>query len=760
MKINLILLMLFGIFLISFTNALTVESHGAINNTNNPAAGCTEYGANILVKESTSILKITKWISDGALECYLENYDGSIRLANGTFTDDNCTINYTMVAGTFYAVMVANNGTLVYANAANTQFPIPYAGNFINWTAGTSDCGAGRANSTELYAIKSIDVSGEVTSANIKLLSPLNNTLLSTIGTNFTANFNVSITNQTWKNATINIWRSNGTLFNKTTYTLSSNNTYLNEFIDDFTLGDYIWNIKGVYGNSTFNNFSWASSNRTFSVGSTIYNQSYSNYTWETKQETFFVVVNLLSGSEIALAKFIYNGTNYTVSDVVVNGNTASLTRTIDIPVNNIQFTTQNNSFYWIFTYNGGQVQTLTAQNQIVNYINFQECNATYSTQALNFIFKDEQADTNINAGTNPITFASSFNYWIGSGTTYKNYSFSVSSNTSTNSYQFCVYPINTTYIFKSNMDSTYTVTGYSPNSYSLRNATLTNISSNIPLYSILSTATTKFYVTIRNGVTLINDAIVTVSRKFLSSGNYVTDSVSVTDNNGKFALYAIIDQPYQFDMVKDGVLLGNALITTTCAAAPCSIDINLLSDLSDQFSNYDATYANNTVSYITYNTTSKIVTYGFLDLTGLAHYFRLKVTSVSMNESGITVCDVYSYSSSGTLTCNMTGLSDGDYFAYGYLSRSPEKIDKFLSFILSDNIQSLGLMGIFIAFAILLTLVIAGAVMSRGDPSTVLFVLGMGILLLKIMTIFPFSWVVVVLLEVLIFFVITKIKV
>jgi len=59
----------------------------------------------------------------------------------------------------------------------------------------------------------------------------------------------------------------------------------------------------------------------------------------------------------------------------------------------------------------------------------------------------------------------------------------------------------------------------------------------------------------------------------------------------------------------------------------------------------------------------------------------------------------------------------------------------------------------------LIITLVIAGAVISKGNPSTVLFILGISILGLKLINLFPFSWVVVATLEVLIIFLIFKIK-
>ena len=102
----------------------------------------------------------------------------------------------------------------------------------------------------------------------------------------------------------------------------------------------------------------------------------------------------------------------------------------------------------------------------------------------------------------------------------------------------------------------------------------------------------------------------------------------------------------------------------------------------------------------------------------------------------------------------------DGDFFAYGYISRSPEKLDQVLSFIIdTQTIEDLGIFSILLTLSLVSVFVFAIAVISRGSPSAVVFALAVVILFLKIMHIFPFSWVVTVTLEALFFYLLIRMK-
>ena len=68
-------------------------------------------------------------------------------------------------------------------------------------------------------------------------------------------------------------------------------------------------------------------------------------------------------------------------------------------------------------------------------------------------------------------------------------------------------------------------------------------------------------------------------------------------------------------------------------------------------------------------------------------------------------------------------------------------------------------LIGVFLIMALIITIVFAGAVVTKGSPSGTLWFLGTGILVLKLAGLFPFTWLTTVPLLIIILFLISKIK-
>lgn len=566
-------------------------------------------------------------------------------------------------------------------------------------------------------------------------------------------------------NATVNVWYSNGTLFNQTTNIIASNTTNVTTWnVTDFTLGSYTWNVEGCFDNSTDTNCEYAESNYTFTVGASILSETYSTSTYETLHETFSIEISLAEGSEISLVQLVYNNTNYSVSDITIGSNVTTINKEIDIPLNPNPYANVTKSFFWRFLFTSGEtqvVQETSSHSQTIGYINFQQCNSSFPTQALNFTFFNEVNQTIIteNISSNPTTFESSWTYWVGNGEVYKNYSFQ-NITSAKNNYQFCIFPyFSSNYTFKTSSDIDYSAGGYRENEYHLRNATLTNTSSDILLYLLDEGTANKFFLTFQQGSNVISDGIVTVQKYFTGTGQYKTTAILLTDSDGVATMWQEVDALYRYSVVKDSELLGTVDKVSVCSVAPCSLTIFLEDATSDILSPYFGIYAVDVLSNLTYNSTTKIVTYTFIDTTGLANYFRLDVREIKLNETGAVICDQQVYSPAGTLTCNMTGYS-GEFIARGYISRSPEKIDQVLDFLTDENtIASLGQGGLLLVIGILITLVFGAAIISRGSPSAILFVFGIGILALKLIGWFPFTWMIVSAIEFLVLFIIWKVK-
>jgi len=129
--------------------------------------------------------------------------------------------------------------------------------------------------------------------------------------------------------------------------------------------------------------------------------QIYNNKTYETSNETFSINITLREDANFYSAELIYNNTSYATPDIETSGDSIILTKSIDIPLLNDTFGENiTNEFYWtfIYTYGNDQIaQNSTKNYQNVSYINLQLCNTTYSTEALNFTFKDELTGNELN---------------------------------------------------------------------------------------------------------------------------------------------------------------------------------------------------------------------------------------------------------------------------------------------------------------------------------------------------------------------------
>lgn len=595
----------------------------------------------------------------------------------------------------------------------------------------------------------------------VQLNSPSNSQIISSFPYPFNATL-ISV-NYNFTNYTFFVWYSNTSFLNQTTTSVTTNGTiYINPNLTSILIENYIWNVYGCQGNGAGGNCSSASANRTFIVGASLNTIAYNNQTYETGNESFIAVFNIVPSSEISQMQLVYNGTNYTITDFTQASDNITLRRTLDIPLNINNFSNETKSFFFRFIYSGSFIQESETKYQNISFINLQLCNNTYAIAALNFTLKNELANINIDAATNPVTYQTNFQYWLGSGDVVKNYSYQTLNSSIKSNFSFCVHPYPSNFTFKTDMDTIFSASSFSENEYHLRGATLTNQSSafDLFLYLISSADTTKFYVTIKDGITFVSDAIVTIAKFFTGEGQFKTTSIKLTDDDGQFPAYLDLDDRYFFSVVKNGVLLGTIEQTATCASAPCTIDINLQEGINSIFAQYYNVYSENVASNISFNRTSKIVTYSFIDTTGLAQYFRLLVKRTSLNDTaGPTICNTFAYTSAGSLTCNVSAYSEGDFYAYGFISRSPEKLDKVFSFLVSDNIDDLGEMGIFLNLAIIITLAIGAAVMSKGNPSTVIAVMAVAILFLKIANLFPFSWIVVSSLEALMIYILIKTK-
>lgn len=501
----------------------------------------------------------------------------------------------------------------------------------------------------------------------VSLITPTNNTLSTSSNQTFNSTYTYSNMNIT--NATYYVWYENSSLFNQTTLEVSSLLNYTNLTIGEFTLGSYNWNVYACGENLTDTICSWgANGNYSIDFAGYLLSEIYSNITYETANENFLANFSLFPGSNVISVNLIYNGTSYVVSDITNYGTFVELKRTIDIPLVANTFQNETKQYLWSFVFsNGGLIPyNTTLRNQTILPINLIYCNNTYRTVSLNFTTYNE-------LNPNPIinaTFHTAWDYWYGSGSIKKTYAFEDTS-AGNSSFKFCIDPNQTT--IKATLNAEITSTGFYPRTYYLFNATLNNITQEVPIRMINESSGVKFFHTIRESVTRVGGANVIISKYDVGLGMWVTVGIRQSDDEGRFIEYLELDKSYSYAITKDGDFLGYINKTAICESAPCLMDLEISDTATNFWTGYYDVYAPNVIYNLSYSPTTKLVTYQFVDISGLANYFRLQVNLLSSNQTGELICNNTLFSTVGSLTCNMTGET-GSFVAKGFVSRSPEK--------------------------------------------------------------------------------------
>jgi len=558
----------------------------------------------------------------------------------------------------------------------------------------------------------------------IDLSNPIDDAVLSAVGANFTAYFNLSTGIYNWTNATYNIWNTNGSLFNSTFVTLpESNNTNYTQFIDDFTIGSYKWNIYGCYGNTTFSNCSWAASNYTYKVGATFSNVSYTDVVYETSTQYFNGTLKLVPGTELYDVKIVYNGTEHSGSFTEMGNNTFLAYSTIDI--NELESTTsQNKSFFFKLIYSVGAgsflYENTTSYNQSVSSISLFGCSALNQNVTLNFTSASEENLTSIDT----FNFLGTFEYWLGSGNVRKNISIN---NLSINSAALCIKPMELTY--KSDAIIQYEQENYVKRNYYLYNASLNNLTQNITLYLLDSTQATAFIVSVKDGSQLpITDALVYVQRYYPGTGMFQTVSMAKTDGSGNTVIYFEAEtEDYRIIVIKNGIVLYTSPIQKVyCSATPCTLPIQTESAGVSGWTRV-GNLSNLIYTGPSYDKTTNLITYTYIDTSGTTHYGRLYVYQIENSIGKQTICDVNSTSNAATLTCNVAGYN-GTIYAEAYISRSPETeiLVWGVSFLVNTLKGIMGVEGLFWGLMITMILGIAGALIGGIPGGIIGVVLGL----------------------------------
>jgi hypothetical protein len=403
--------------------------------------------------------------------------------------------------------------------------------------------------------------------------------------------------------------------------------------------------------------------------------------------------VNILTAS----GKLVYNGVENSVTGNCTLGKCV-FEEGIDIPLVT-SGVYQDRNFYWDLTLFDGTTNydlITDEKTQNTSRIYLEECGGSFTTQTLNFTAYQE---TNLTM-VNPFYIAGTFDFWLGSGNIKRNSSFN---KASTSNLSLCLSPVDRTIYSDAHIEYDYTDENitYIRRNYYLDNSSLTNTSQDIELLLLENSDSTSFIIEVKDQkLSPVEDAYVYIQRYYPTDGTFRTVQVAKTDSNGEtIGFYKTETVNYKHLIIQDGVvLLETTPQKVVGKTAPFTLSFTVGDPLGYPWDPF--LKDSNIQSTLTYNKTSEIVTFTYIDTTGSTTLGRLVVLKESLSNYTTTViCNTSSTQSSVTLTCNMSGYS-GTFNAYAYIEGESTDI---LSFVITTARDIMGNEGLLLGFFIIL---------------------------------------------------------
>lgn len=488
-------------------------------------------------------------------------------------------------------------------------------------------------------------------SPKISLNSPVNATTISDVGTNFTATgANLSSLAATWKNVTFTIW--NGSIVhNSTTVTIGSTQTFNQTlFIDEFVLGNYTWNAKGIYTNITGTYSVWANSNYTFNVVPfSVLVTNYSSSALEGSLERFSSNISVISTERMSTVNFVYNGTAYPVIPIEYSTNNWHMPYNLTIPEVDVN---TNVSFYWSVRLESGLVYNTTSINQTIYNLGIDNC-STYTYQLFNLTMKDETLQNILVGATDntsikvDISISSLLNGEIINFSNYYN---------RTNPARVCLnYAADNSTVM---MDAVieFSSAGRFVEFYNIQDYIITNAtqSQNISLYNLNSSIGQEYKVTYKGlDFTPVSNLIIQIQRKYIDEGVFKTIEIPMSGTNGYTIAHLVTnDVVYNLIFIKDGVILDTFTdVIATCqnpSFTNCEINLNALVGGVDLFG---LVTDDDFYSSLSYNTATRTISSTFGILSGVSGNTTLEVYLLD-NFGNTSVCSDSLIAAGGTLQC------------------------------------------------------------------------------------------------------------
>lgn len=486
-------------------------------------------------------------------------------------------------------------------------------------------------------------------------------------------------------NATLFVWYSNGTLFNRTTNQISgtsANSTIWNITLPSSGVSMMKWNVFGCGIVDTIAGCSFNSTNLTFNSGYNINNVSYSTEVYETSRENISINLSLPANILTTTAFLVYNNTGYNATPSNCASTNCQFIVYFDEPLTNV---TVENSFFWnISIFDGTSSFSFLSSTlrQNVTPINLYNCTGPSSVNiSKNFTAYDEVSLNRIN----PYNFQGTFQYWLGNGLVRE--FFSISKDT--NEMNLCINPTDRTYHIEASFtyNGNITTNDYLARNYYYQNATWINNSEKVSLYLLNQSQSTSFILSvIDNELLPVNDSLIFINRCSDGTGTCYTVQIARTDNSGQsIGFFQTETVDYQFVIIKNGqVLLSTEKRKVFPQTAPYTINFRVGDALPNPFNLY-ANYTNLQYS-LSYDNTTNTVSYTFIDTSGASQYGQLLVQLNNPSGTPTTICNTNTTNVAAVLSCNLAGYN-GTFVAKAYAGTNPVTLIQIL--VISNNVAT-----------------------------------------------------------------------
>ena len=414
------------------------------------------------------------------------------------------------------------------------------------------------------------------TTPTVVLSSPLNKTTFNSASRIFNATINASTDNKL-RNATISIFYSNGTYFNRTSKNITGDSNVTTFNITSFKAGSFIWNIRACQNDSTEAvSCGQGDNNWTFNWQEyAITGEKWVNITTEGNTNKFDLNITLNPSNAVSSALLIYNNTQNTAT-FDVDGLNVAFTKSVIASSVNSQ---QNISFYWSIKLNNGGIRNTTVHNQTVRNLGIDNC-STNTIMIFNFSLVDEDTQIKLDGSAKNTSMKLDLDLSNLAGSNIVNFSRFYNQ---TSYAAVCLETDLGTSRFRTDILVEYKADNRFTEFYNIQNYTLTNTTGNqnITLYNLNSSLGQEFKITYKDSnFNTVPNAIIQIQRQYIDEGVFKTVEVPKISSAGYTIAHLIRnDIVYNLIILKEGRVLDafNNIVANcqTPALQDCEININ-----------------------------------------------------------------------------------------------------------------------------------------------------------------------------------------